>query len=186
MPISIREFRDCITLRIPSPRPLTSRSPRPSMAVTPVPSTIPASRPRLGPYTQENVYTMVAPAVNSQYFIPNLPNTSGQHNGLTGNIYFMGDPFIGKPGYWPDTSVWPFGTFHLTLMAGPSTREPFPSLYLVLLDQSGGAGSTYIIYQSTPALRNLWKHTIQGYDYISSDPTNHPADPAYYTVQRIS
>ena len=145
----------------------------------------PPAVPVLGPYTQENVYTMVAPAVNSQYFIPNLPNTSGQHNGLTGNIYFMGDPFIGKPGYWPDTSVWPFGTFHLTPYGWALDPRTVSQAYtLSLLDQSGGAGSTSIIYQSTPALRNLWKHTIQGYDFISSDPTNHPADPAYYTVQR--
>lgn len=145
----------------------------------------PPSAPVLGASTQENVYLTVPPGTDSQYFIPNLPNTSGQHNGLTANIYFMGDPFLGKPGYWPDTSTWPYGTYHLAPYGWALDPRTVSQGYTVqLLNADGGsAPSATTFYQATAALRNLWKHTIQGYDYISSDPSQ-PANSSLYTVQR--
>lgn len=145
----------------------------------------PPAAPVLATRTQENVYTTAAPEDNSKYFVPNFPNTAGQHNGLTANIYFVGDPFIGKPGYWPDTAAWPLGTFHLTPYGWALDPRTVAQAYTVfLLDQTGGAGDAHVIYEATPALRNVWKHTIQGFDKISDDPEHYPADPAHYTVPR--
>ena len=99
----------------------------------------PPAAPVLATRTQENVYTTAPPEVNSRYFIPNLPNTAGQHNGLTANIYFVGDPFIGKPGYWPQTADWPKGTYHLTPYGWALDPRTVAQAYTVyLLDQTGG------------------------------------------------
>ena len=65
----------------------------------------PPNTPQTSSYTGEKVYLTKPPTdPNSLYFVPNLPNSTGSHNGLTANIYFVGDPFLGKSGYWPNTS----------------------------------------------------------------------------------
>ncbi len=97
----------------------------------------------------------------------------------------MSDPFIGKPGYWPDTSTYPNGTFHLTPYGWALDPRSVAQSYTVqLLDSSGGAATGTSVTQATAILMNLWKHTIQGHDLTSSDPVHHPADPAYFTVTR--
>jgi uncharacterized protein with beta-barrel porin domain len=146
----------------------------------------PPSTPQVSPYTKDNVYLATAPTdANSRFFIPNLPNSPGKNDGLTANIYFVADPFIGKPGYWPDTSTFPNGTFHLTPYGWALDPRTVAQSYTVqLLDATGGASTGTSVTQATAILMNMWKHTIQGYDMTSSDPTNHPADPAYFTVQR--
>ena len=92
----------------------------------------PPAAPVLASRTQENVYTTVAPEDNSKYFVPNLPNTAGQHNGLTANVYFVGDPFIGKPGYWPQTAdLAPWNLSPDPLWLGPGPENRCPGLYRV-------------------------------------------------------
>jgi uncharacterized protein with beta-barrel porin domain len=149
-------------------------------------ATQPPNAPTVSSYTGEKVYLTKAPAdQNSRYFIPNLPNSTGGHSGLTANIYFVGDPFLKKPGYWPDTSVWPNGTFHLTPYGWASDPRFVARNYDVqLLNADGGSSSSdKTLFQPTPILRNFWKHTIQGYDYTYKPGTN-PNDPANYTVKR--
>jgi hypothetical protein len=110
--------------------------------------------------TEEDVYLTVPPAdASSRYFIPNLPNTPGQHNGLTANIYFVVDPFIGKPGYWPSTDSPPFGSYHLTPYGwAMDPRTVGQNYYVNLLNKSGG--TTYFeavsLYEPTPILRNTY------------------------------
>jgi uncharacterized protein with beta-barrel porin domain len=144
----------------------------------------PPSAPLTSDYTGEKVYLTKSPTdPNSLYFIPNLPNASGGHSGLTGNIYFVGDPFIGKSGFWPDTSVWPNGTFHLTPYGWASDPRFVANAYFVqLLDASGGKGGSTVLFEATPILRNFWKHSIQGYDYTYTGAD--PNDPTKYTVKR--
>ncbi len=146
----------------------------------------PPASPQVSPYTKENVYLTTPPAeANSRYFIPNLPNSPGKNDGLTANLYFVADPFMGKPGYWPDTSTFPNGTFHLTPYGWALDPRTVAQSYTVqLLDKSGGAATGTSVIQATAILMNIWKHTIQGYDMTSSDPVHHPADPAYFTVRR--
>jgi uncharacterized protein with beta-barrel porin domain len=147
----------------------------------------PPNSPQASPYNpKEQVYLISPPSdANSLFFIPNLPNTSGQHNGLTANIYFIGDPFKGKPGYWPDTSVYPNGTFHLTPYGWASNPTYVAKNNDVqLLNADGGSSSAdQSLFQPTPILRNFWKHTIQGYDYTYQSGTD-PNNPANYTVKR--
>ena len=147
----------------------------------------PPKAPQTSPYnTKEHVYLIRPPSdPNSLYFIPNLPNiNNGAHNGLTANIYFVGDPFKGKAGYWPDTKVWPHGTFHLTPYGWASNPTFVAKNYDVqLLDATGGVASVdQNLFDSTAILRNFWKHTIQGYDHTYTG--SNPNDPTKYTVKR--
>jgi outer membrane autotransporter protein len=146
----------------------------------------PPNTPQTSSYTGEKVYLTKPPTdPNSLYFVPNLPNSTGSHNGLTANIYFVGDPFLGKSGYWPNTSSWPNGTFHLTPYGWASNPTYVAKDFDVqLLNANGGSSSSdTALFQTTPILRNFWKHTIQGYDYTYQSGTD-PNNPVNYTVKR--
>jgi len=125
----------------------------------------PPNSPTASAFTGEKVYLTKAPTdPNSYYFIPNLPNSTGSHNGLTANIYFVGDSYIGKPGYAPDTSTYPNGAPHLTPYGWASDPRYVNMSYQINhLDSTGGGSSgTTTITANNPV--NYWKHTIQGYD----------------------
>ncbi len=125
----------------------------------------PPNTPTVSPYTGEKVYLTTPPTdPNSLYFVPNLPNSTGSHNGLTANIYFVGDSYIGKPGYAPNTSTYPNGQPHLTPYGWASDPRYVNMSYQINLLNSTGGGSTgtTIITANNPV--NYWKHTIQGYD----------------------
>lgn len=125
----------------------------------------PPTTPTVSPYTGEKVYLTTPPTdPNSLYFVPNLPNSTGSHNGLTANIYFVGDSYIGKPGYAPDTSTYPNGAPHLTPYGWASNPTYVNASYLIYyLDSAGGnnTGNTTVI-ANNPV--NYWKHSIQGFD----------------------
>ncbi len=120
-----------------------------------------AATPTTSPYTHEMVYLTTPPTdPNSLYFIPNLPNSTGSHNGLTANIYFVGDSYIGKPGFLPD----PGGQPHLTPYGwAADPRDVNKSYQINHLNSTGGGstGATTVIAQNPV---NYWKHTIKGFD----------------------
>jgi uncharacterized protein with beta-barrel porin domain len=128
-------------------------------------TTQPPTAPSVSPYTGEKVYLTTPPTdSNSLFFIPNLPNNSGGHSGLTANIYFVGDPFIGKPGYMPSTTSWPNGKYHLTPYGWASNPTFVNQSYFVqLLNNTGGQTTGTTVVSASPPY-NFWKHTIQGSD----------------------
>jgi len=152
----------------------------------------PPNAPTTSDYTREKVYLTKPPTdPKSLFFIPNLPNTGGGHDGLTANVYFVNDPYVQADGYTPKGP-----TPHLTPYGWALDPKSVNAPYTVyLLDKTGGqlTGKGKEVKIPTPPM-NIWKHTIQGnidnlkkflIDAVESDP-EYPFPPGPDKASKLS
>ncbi|RJR40958.1 MAG: hypothetical protein C4567_10185 [Deltaproteobacteria bacterium] len=105
----------------------------------------------LSPYTNELAY-LTQPSTDAQYFIPNLCNAAGKHNGLTEHIFWTVDAYKGQPGYQPNGPG-----YHLTgygwAQESQEVNQPF-AIYQLPMDGGGPCGTQLVQAAATPF--NYW------------------------------
>jgi hypothetical protein len=105
----------------------------------------------LSPYTNETVY-LTQPSSEAQYFIPNLGNTAGKHNGITEHVFWTVDAYMGKPGYQPNGPG-----YHLTgygwAQESQEVNQPF-TIYPLPMD-GGGPCIPQVVQAAAPPF-NYW------------------------------
>lgn len=117
------------------------------------------------PYTGETVVLTAVTgtgAGSSKFFIPNLPNPSGGHTGLTGNLYWTIDPYKGQAGCQPNGPVYHLCPYGWAL----DSRSVNDEIFLYNLCKDGGnltAPATTSLLAPTPPF-NTWVHLIEGKD----------------------
>ena len=103
-------------------------------------------------YTNELVY-QTQPSDDAKYFIPNLGNTSAQHDGLTEHVYWTVDAYIGQMGYQPNGP-----TYHLTGYGwAQEAVEVNQAFEIYQLPMDGGSSCPSQLVQAAAIPFNYWK-----------------------------
>lgn len=98
-------------------------------------------------------------------YIPNLPNTAGQHDGLTGNVYWVNDPMLGQPTFQPNGSnphLEPYGW----AINPQSIRE---DIFFQKLTPDAHGTTGLVSLQGAGPLHNTWLHIVQNRDNWASN-----------------
>ena len=127
-----------------------------------------SSSPATSPYTNDYVY-VTQPASGAGIFIPNLPGT-GKNDGLTANVYWTNDPYIGQPGYSPNGPSYHLEPYGFALDPRVVNEPIF--FYNLTPDGSASTGQTFLPANvpNQPATNpeppfNTWLHLVQGQDH---------------------
>ncbi|MBL8236075.1 MAG: hypothetical protein JNM66_01545 [Bryobacterales bacterium] len=111
---------------------------------------------------------VTVPSSGDEYFLPNLPNSPGLHDGLTANVYWTADPYLHQPEFQPAGPVFPLTGYGWALDA----RGVNQSVFLQRLHDDGGSvpdGEPALIEQAASPF-NYWKHLIARLDSPALKP----------------